>query len=1212
MNSLLDGKDADKVLKEGDSGDFPVEKDGETVMAGYVVSDDHDPENEFGVILTNKLKPKKMFTVRKVWENDDENSHEDTVVKVELQKKEVRGGDWTTLEVLELNDAGGWTGNFKPAFYNAGDKFRVCERDGKDNLLTASGETGYFEVENYYPGGWQPAWHAYEVDYDFDEEEDTFIVSNQFKQRLIISADLKWENDDAANVSDDSRIHHEKPVTAVLRLWDEEQGGWVEKEEIQLTEANNWKGTFSNNEISADDRWEVRERDKDGNLVENDGALVPFTVTQGGVEKQENYAVKYSVFNYDPLNPTTIITNKGSADRADCKIRLVWEDEEEGISHKPVLVDVVKICKVDKNSQVEDPVGEANLNNDNGWETTLYTNNNTVPRNKNTIARISCSFINDEGRTVIVSDSVEDYEDPVSQAAGNFTCYKNGEPVSYDYRVTSTTSKRQDASGVRHFTTTITLTRVNLGMRTCSVRVNWLGAPAGYKPDSLTAQLLHSEYVEGEKQWVPKENAVLNNNNNWAHAFAPLPDDGDEGNYLVDLLDEDGERMYIYANTYVGNPVDGEDLQDELLTGYIVAKFCVRNANGVENIVEYAINGSDIENNLTTIQCGIVHRFFSIRNIRKEEPPVTFADGDTPVRSTYILQHRYNGEWFKVKQSDPNQPEDGKFFEIKGQWNDDDYQVREIDEQGNAVEENGTIVLSARKDGTPLHLQYKVNYGAYGEFQAGEFPVTKTLQGRVFPTEIKWEDGEAQSPVQAIVQSSPAGAENWSEVQDSTAELSAQNQWAAPAGPVPWEEGKKYRVRVKAGGQVIDDEGEAEISGKQYYITYEVDQNGKTVINAKRMVKRTFTVVKEWDAGGLGINTQTDPDYVIITLQRLENGNWKDEEQKKIESAENQGGNGAGWRNTFEVVGWVNDNYRVIEEDFGHNDIEEGQTGDFQVNLNGNPIEAPFKVSYQFQADVENAENGGTFRIKNTYDPEKTSVNVSVTDWDDHENEDGLRPDSVTVRLLANGQDTGQTVALNGNNNYQASFNNLNKKDAQLQDIPYSVQVQNDNVITGQDGKLTYSSETGGDAANGYTVTLKHTPQTVTHNVTVNWEDNNDQDYHRPLSVDVVLTAGNGGNQGNENKHVLHLQGDGNQWNGQFQPLPAVRNGQEINYAVVENENENHVNHYQFAAVQNNNGFNITYTHLPESISISGIVLWHGDEQHIAERPQSVEIGGAS
>ena len=247
----------------------------------------------------------------------------------------------------------------------------------------------------------------------------------------------------------------------------------------------------------------------------------------------------------------------------------------------------------------------------------------------------------------------------------------------------------------------------------------------------------------------------------------------------------------------------------------------------------------------------------------------------------------------------------------------------------------------------------------------------------------------------------------------------------------------------------------------------------------------------------------------------------------------------------------------MLELDANADEVEDSKTRLFNISFNGNTILVPFKASYQFQEDEENEENAGTLTIKNTYNPEKTSVNVSVTDWDDHENEDGLRPDSVTVRLLANGQDTGQTVALNGNNNYQASFNNLNKKDAQLQDIPYSVQVQNDNVITGQDGKLTYSYETGGDAANGYTVTLKHTPQTVTHNVTVNWEDNNDQDYHRPLSVDVVLTAGNGGNQGNENKHVLHLQGDGNQWNGQFQPLPAVRNGQEINYTVVENENEN-------------------------------------------------------
>ena len=49
--------------------------------------------------------------------------------------------------------------------------------------------------------------------------------------------------------------------------------------------------------------------------------------------------------------------------------------------------------------------------------------------------------------------------------------------------------------------------------------------------------------------------------------------------------------------------------------------------------------------------------------------------------------------------------------------------------------------------------------------------------------------------------------------------------------------------------------------------------------------------------------------------------------------------------------------------------------------------------------------------FENTYTPAKTEVSVKKV-WKDENNQDGKRPSSVTVKLLADGQDTGKTLEL--------------------------------------------------------------------------------------------------------------------------------------------------------------------------------------------------------
>ena len=54
------------------------------------------------------------------------------------------------------------------------------------------------------------------------------------------------------------------------------------------------------------------------------------------------------------------------------------------------------------------------------------------------------------------------------------------------------------------------------------------------------------------------------------------------------------------------------------------------------------------------------------------------------------------------------------------------------------------------------------------------------------------------------------------------------------------------------------------------------------------------------------------------------------------------------------------------------------------------------------------------------------SMDISVIcDWNDSEDTDGIRPDSVTVALYVNGNDTGRTTTLSAENGWRGSFDHL-------------------------------------------------------------------------------------------------------------------------------------------------------------------------------------------
>ena len=65
------------------------------------------------------------------------------------------------------------------------------------------------------------------------------------------------------------------------------------------------------------------------------------------------------------------------------------------------------------------------------------------------------------------------------------------------------------------------------------------------------------------------------------------------------------------------------------------------------------------------------------------------------------------------------------------------------------------------------------------------------------------------------------------------------------------------------------------------------------------------------------------------------------------------------------------------------------------------------------------------YTVTNSYTPETTSVK-GVKIWDDGENQDGIRPPSITVNLLANGTKI-KSLEVTAANDWKFSFTDLPK-----------------------------------------------------------------------------------------------------------------------------------------------------------------------------------------
>ena len=242
-----------------------------------------------------------------------------------------------------------------------------------------------------------------------------------------------------------------------------------------------------------------------------------------------------------------------------------------------------------------------------------------------------------------------------------------------------------------------------------------------------------------------------------------------------------------------------------------------------------------------------------------------------------------------------------------------------------------------------------------------------------------------------------------------------------------------------------------------------------------------------------------------------------------------------------------------------------------------------YTISEDAVKDYDTTING--FDIINTYNPETINISGQKT-WEDDNNRDGIRPDSIKVNLY-NNDILIETKEVSADSNWTYEFTNLPKY-ANGQIINYSIK---ETDVSGYVQEL-----------DEYNIINNHSPEKVNFNVKKVWNDDNNNDGIRPDSIRVVLYA-------NGNYVTETTISEENDWTYEFNDLFKYENGQIIEYKIVEDEVKGYISSYE-TIVNNDNKTEIiiTNSHENETIDLEINKIWDDKQNIYNTRPDHINV----
>lgn len=1008
----------------------------EDAVAGYIGKTATD-DTGYVLSITNTHTPETISkTITKTWDdNDNQDGIRPTNVKVELY------GTDGTLRTQYLTKDNNWSYSFEnlPKYQN----------EGTIILYTAKEEA----VEGYTQKSVTTA-----TGFDFTNTHEP--------QTATYGATKVWLDDDNRDGV--------RPNSITLTL----NGSDGSKYTKQMTAASNWSDvTFERIPMF------------------NNGKYITYTLSENDVPSYVNSVAVSEDGKF------FTVTNTHTPDHAIIKITEVWHDENDQDGIRPKKVTTIIVGSNGNRHEVP-------LHSSGDWH---YTCDDLVKYWKN-------------GQLVdytVEAVTIDGYTSEVKSLGNNvFEVHNTHIPETISKTVTKTWKDNENQDGIRPASVTVTLTGSNAVSKT----------------------------------------ATLNEENGWTATFENLPkrDHGNIVTYNVKESDVEGYEASIVKTEDGFQLINEHDSETTLRTATLVWRD-ENNQDGIRpDTVTYTLHGSDGSEVEKTVS-----KDDSWADVMFEDLPV-YQNGQkvtyTLTESTvdgYTTDIRDNGHTFTVTNTHIPAVVN---VDVTKVWTDgenqdgnrpDSISVILTGNDGNRY--TATITAANNWKYTFSKLPKFFNEGTQIEYTLAEDAAsgysnviekkdnyTFVLTNKYSPATVdipvvkKWNDdndrdGARPDSVNIVL--------NGSDGKLYTGTLSAENGYTYVFQSVP-----KFH---NSGTLISYTVAEEKVTGYTTEVAKDSSGYKFTLTNTKSIETVTKTVSKVWEDSNNQDGLRPSAITVILT------GDDGSRYLKSVSAAEN-------WTTTFENLP-KNQNH--------------GQSIQYTVS-------EAFVSGYTDEV----TQNGNNYTITNTHMPATTELFVTKT-WKDNGNNDGMRPDEITV--TAHGSDgRSYTEKLNADNQWSVMFSNLPKY-ANGKTIDYTL---TEEAVPGYTSSIT---------RNGKSFTLINTHVDETKNITITkaWNDENNQDGLRPKSITAVVNGSDG------SARFVQLFESQN-WTTSLNNLPKYKNSTEVQYTVKENA----ISGYETEIKQTGDSYTITNTHAPAVVTVSVVKIWDDENNQDGIRPSLIQV----
>ncbi|MGI6607934.1 MAG: Cna B-type domain-containing protein [Erysipelotrichaceae bacterium] len=209
----------------------------------------------------------------------------------------------------------------------------------------------------------------------------------------------------------------------------------------------------------------------------------------------------------------------------------------------------------------------------------------------------------------------------------------------------------------------------------------------------------------------------------------------------------------------------------------------------------------------------------------------------------------------------------------------------------------------------------------------------------------------------------------------------------------------------------------------------------------------------------------------------------------------------------------------------------------------------------------------------------RISIAASVG-WDDNNNQDGLRPDSISEELYCQETDTTVGADITVANDWKHTFDKNGGfiKWHQQENNPYTYVISEYTVAGYENPDISVADNA---ATKEFTIKYKRTPATTSKKINLVWDDNNSKG-ERPANITIRLLKNN---VQIDTRVVGELEG----WSGDFVTYEKYQDGVLVVYKITEDSTAG----YRIKV----NGYNVTNTRFkgaPNTGDDFNIGLWIG------------------